>query len=120
MGDNGARAQRRPARSARWRRRRVLDNPQGPLIPWRSLWGHLSPRSAHIPTRPHAFGANPYLLVEVVGAVEERARYYKVLIASAELSSAVIDAGGDAIDAQGAPEAGVAKVPRSTGSASAS
>jgi len=56
----------------------------------------------------------------VVGAVEERARYYKVLIASAELSSAVIDAGGDAIDAQGAPEAGVAKVPRSTGSASAS
>jgi hypothetical protein len=59
----------------------------------------------------HKLGANHYLLVEVVGAVEERARYYKLLIASAELSSAVIDAGGDATDAQGAPEAGAAKVP---------
>ncbi|MFO0603691.1 MAG: hypothetical protein U0324_10985 [Polyangiales bacterium] len=54
----------------------------------------------------HKLGANHYLLVEVVGTVDERARYYKLVIASAELSSAVIDAGGDATDAQGAPEAG--------------
>ncbi len=68
----------------------------------------------------HKLGANHYLLVEVVGAVEERARYYKLLIASAELSSAVIDAGGDATDAQGAPEAGAATRRRSSGSGSAS
>jgi len=41
----------------------------------------------------HKLGANHYLLVEVVGEVDEKARYYKLVIESAGLSSAVIDAG---------------------------
>jgi hypothetical protein len=41
----------------------------------------------------HKLGANHYLLVEVVGAIDERARYYKLVIESAGLSSAVIDSG---------------------------
>jgi hypothetical protein len=42
----------------------------------------------------HKLGANQYLLVEVVGDVEERAPYYRLVIESAGLSSAVIDQGG--------------------------
>ncbi len=41
----------------------------------------------------HKLGANHYLLVEVVGEVDEKARYYKLVLESAGLSSAVIDAG---------------------------
>lgn len=41
----------------------------------------------------HKLGANHYLLVEVVGQVDEKARYYKLVIDSAGLSSAVIDSG---------------------------
>ncbi len=41
----------------------------------------------------HKLGANQYLLVEVVGDVDEKARYFKLVLASAGLSSAVIDAG---------------------------
>ncbi len=41
----------------------------------------------------HKLGANHYLLVEVVGPIDERARYYRLVIESAGLSSAVIDAG---------------------------
>lgn len=44
----------------------------------------------------HKLGANQYLLVEVVGDVEERAPYYRLVIESAGLSSAVIDQGGEA------------------------
>ena len=44
----------------------------------------------------HKLGANQYLLVEVVGEVEERAPYYRLVIESAGLSSAVIDQGGEA------------------------
>lgn len=43
----------------------------------------------------HKLGANQYLLVEVVGEVEERAPYYRLVIESAGLSSAVIDQGGE-------------------------
>lgn len=41
----------------------------------------------------HKLGANHYLLVEVVGPLDEKARYYRLVIESAGLSSAVIDAG---------------------------
>ena len=41
----------------------------------------------------HKLGANHYLLVEVVGEVDEKARYYKLVIESAGLSSAIIDDG---------------------------
>src|SRR5262249_22450481 len=41
----------------------------------------------------HKLGANHYLLVEVVGPLDERARYYRLVIESAGLSSAVIDSG---------------------------
>jgi major vault protein len=44
----------------------------------------------------HKLGANQYLLVEVVGDVDERAPYFKLVIESAGLSSAVIDQGGEA------------------------
>ncbi len=47
----------------------------------------------------HKLGANQYLLVEVVGEVEERAPYYRLVIESAGLSSAVIDQGGEAEEA---------------------
>ena len=47
----------------------------------------------------HKLGANHYLLVEVVGHIDERARYYKLVIDSAELSSAVIDSGEEDIPA---------------------
>lgn len=43
----------------------------------------------------HKLGANQYLLVEVVGDVDERAPYYRLVIESAGLSRAVIDQGGD-------------------------
>jgi hypothetical protein len=41
----------------------------------------------------HKLGANHYLLVEVVGPLDEKARYYKLVLESAGLTSAVIDAG---------------------------
>jgi len=44
----------------------------------------------------HKLGANQYLLVEVVGEVDDRAPYYALVIESAGLSSAVIDQGGEA------------------------
>jgi hypothetical protein len=45
-------------------------------------------------TRPaHKLGANHYLLVEVVGPLDEKARYYRLVVDSAELSSAIIDSG---------------------------
>ena len=43
----------------------------------------------------HKLGANQYLLVEVVGDVDERAPYWPLVIESAGLSSAVIDQGGE-------------------------
>ncbi|MBS2018335.1 MAG: hypothetical protein JST00_36045 [Deltaproteobacteria bacterium] len=43
----------------------------------------------------HKLGANQYLLVEVVGDVDERAPYFRLVIESAGLSSAVIDQGGE-------------------------
>src|SRR5262245_49826325 len=51
----------------------------------------------------HKLGANHYLLVEVVGEVDEKARYYKLVIESAGLSSAVIDAGEGASEGPAAP-----------------
>lgn len=50
----------------------------------------------------HKLGANHYLLVEVVGALDEKAPYYKLVIESAGLSSAIIDSGEGL---EGAPEA---------------
>jgi hypothetical protein len=41
----------------------------------------------------HKLGGNHYLLVEVVGAVDERSRYTRLVTEAAGLSSAVIDAG---------------------------
>lgn len=61
----------------------------------------------------HKLGANQYLLVEVVGDVEERAPYYRLVIESAGLSSAVIDQGGEAE----APSAG-ARSPGAAGDGS--
>jgi hypothetical protein len=55
-------------------------------------------QSAEVRTA-HKLGANHYLLVEVVGTLDEKAPYYKLVIESAGLSSAIIDAG------EGAPEA---------------
>jgi major vault protein len=43
----------------------------------------------------HKLGGNHYLLVEVVGAVEERSRYTRLVTEAAGLSSAVIDAGAN-------------------------
>lgn len=40
----------------------------------------------------HKLGANQYLLIEVVGAIDEAAPYFKLVIDSAKLSSVVIDA----------------------------
>src|SRR5687768_9420324 len=40
----------------------------------------------------HKLGANQYLLVEVVGAIDESAPYFKLVIDSAKLSSVFIDA----------------------------
>lgn len=54
-----------------------------------SLWPG---QSAEV--RPaHKLGANHYLLVEVVGPLDEKARYFRLVIESAGLSSAVIDSG---------------------------
>ncbi len=56
----------------------------------------------------HKLGANQYLLVEVVGEVDERAPYYRLVIESAGLSSAVIDQGtGGSGEAESAPVASV-------------
>lgn len=52
----------------------------------------------------HKLGANQYLLVEVVGEIEERAPYYRLVLESAGLSSAVIDQGGEA--AESVPQVG--------------
>ncbi len=48
----------------------------------------------------HKLGANQYLLIEVVGAIDESAPYFKLVIDSAKLSSVVIDAadGGPSSD----------------------
>ncbi|MBX3187500.1 MAG: hypothetical protein KF819_10820 [Labilithrix sp.] len=54
----------------------------------------------------HKLGANQYLLVEVVGEIEERAPYYRLVIESAGLSSAVIDQGGEAESAPRSVPAG--------------
>ncbi len=55
-------------------------------------------------TRPaHKLGANHYLLVEVVGPLDEKARYYRLVVDSAVLSSAIIDSG----EVEAAPGEGV-------------
>ncbi len=51
----------------------------------------------------HKLGANHYLLVEVVGQVEEKARYFKLVIESAGLSSAVIDSGDESTPTPSSP-----------------
>src|SRR5262249_60244341 len=56
----------------------------------------------------HKLGANQYLLVEVVGDVEERAPYFPLVIESAGLSGAVIGPGGEA---EVAPSAGPQPLP---------
>lgn len=59
----------------------------------------------------HKLGANQYLLVEVVGDIDERARYFRLVLESAGLSSAVIDQGGEAESPSGPqsfPSPGVA------------
>ncbi|MBL8974885.1 MAG: hypothetical protein JNK56_30085, partial [Myxococcales bacterium] len=61
----------------------------------------------------HKLGANQYLLVEVVGAVDESAPYFKLVIDSAKLSSVFIDADDDA--PQGS--SGAASKPESAGKA---
>ncbi|NJK32656.1 MAG: hypothetical protein HC927_09730 [Deltaproteobacteria bacterium] len=43
----------------------------------------------------HKLGANQYLLVEVVGAIDEQAPYFDLVMKSAGLSSVVIDGVGD-------------------------
>lgn len=53
----------------------------------------------------HKLGANHYLLVEVVGPLDDRAPYYRLVVDSAELSSAIIDSGEG--EAQGAGAAGL-------------
>jgi major vault protein len=84
--------------------RRVIPGPCGfPLWPGQSA-----------EVRPaHKLGANHYLLVEVMGPIDEKAPYAKLVIASAGLSSAVIDSGE-------AVEGGVARdtpAPEQTGPA---
>lgn len=54
-------------------------------------------QSAEVRTA-HKLSANHYLLVEVVGTVDERAPYYRLVMESAGLSSAVIDAGAESED----------------------
>ncbi|MCC7541001.1 MAG: hypothetical protein IT379_32580, partial [Deltaproteobacteria bacterium] len=44
----------------------------------------------------HKLGANHYLLVEVVGSLDEKAPYHRLVVSSALLSSAVIDSGEEA------------------------
>lgn len=56
----------------------------------------------------HKLGANQYLLVEVVGDIEERAPYHRLVLESAGLSSAVIDQGGEA---EASPAAGPDSLP---------
>lgn len=51
------------------------------------LWPGQSAEVRHA----HKLGANHYLLVEVVGAVDPHAPYYRLVIESAQLSSTVID-----------------------------
>src|SRR5262249_45658595 len=58
----------------------------------------------HAEVRPaHKLGANQYLLVEVVGDIDERAPYYRLVIESAGLSSAVIDHQGGEAESSPAP-----------------
>jgi major vault protein len=61
----------------------------------------------------HKLGANQYLLVEVVGAVDESAPYYKLVIDSAKQHSVVIDAA----EGEGEPAQGAGPRPESTGKA---
>jgi major vault protein len=51
----------------------------------------------------HKLTPNHYLLVEIVGAVDERAPYYPDLLQAAGLSEAVIDAEGETTAASSAP-----------------
>jgi hypothetical protein len=55
----------------------------------------------------HKLGANQYLLVEVVGDIDERAPYYRLVLESAGLSSAVIDQVGE----ESSPDAAPASLP---------
>lgn len=59
----------------------------------------------------HKLGANQYLLIEVVGTIDESAPYYKLVIDSAKMSSVVIDAG------EGGEHTGDTKKPESSGKA---
>jgi major vault protein len=52
----------------------------------------------------HKLGANHYLLVEVVGPLDEKARYAKLVRESAGLSSAVIDSGESTTPAGPTPQ----------------
>ncbi|MBL9104315.1 MAG: hypothetical protein JNL82_25440 [Myxococcales bacterium] len=59
----------------------------------------------------HKLGANQYLLIEVVGTIDETAPYYKLVIDSAKMSSVVIDAGeGGSEGGEKKPEVGGGKV----------
>ena len=61
-------------------------------------------------TRPaHKLGANHYLLVEVVGPLDERAPYYRLVLDSAELSSAIIDSGEGEGEGAGAGAGGLGR-----------
>jgi hypothetical protein len=51
----------------------------------------------------HKLGANQYLLIEVVGAIDEAAPYFKLVIDSAKLSSVVIDAADGGPSSTAAP-----------------
>lgn len=68
-------------------------------------------QSAEVRTA-HKLGANHYLLVEVVGQLDERARYAKLVIESAGLSSAVIDSGEDSRAGVVAPRVELSGTPR--------
>lgn len=59
----------------------------------------------------HKLGANHYLLVEVVGQVEEKARYFKLVIESAGLSSAVIDSGDESTPTPSSPRGEASHTP---------
>jgi hypothetical protein len=56
----------------------------------------------------HKLGANHYLLVEVVGEIDESAPYYRLVIESAGLSSAVIDQGGEGVETTPMPASSAA------------
>jgi len=59
----------------------------------------------------HKLGGNHYLLVEVVGPLDEKARYARLVIESAGLLGAVIDAGEAEAQGAGAQKATTASAP---------